>query len=105
MKNARVHARERHLWLRRKGGSLGGLDFDQGGHRFLADRVAPPSNPQPTLRAAAQHLTGCTSFAPSYLRKRAAISHLSRQTWQRDLGRAGNREIAGVLERGAGLRK
>jgi hypothetical protein len=27
----------------------------------------------------------------------------SRETWQRDLARAENREIAGVLERGAGL--
>jgi hypothetical protein len=30
-KNARVDARERHLWLVKRGGSLGGLDFDQGG--------------------------------------------------------------------------
>jgi hypothetical protein len=36
-------------------------------------------------------------------RKRAAISHFSRQTWQRDLARPENREIPGVLERGAGL--
>ena len=29
-----------------KGGSLGSLDFDQGGHRFLS---TPPPNPQPSL--------------------------------------------------------
>jgi hypothetical protein len=52
-KNARVDARERHLWLARKGGYLGGLDFDQGG---TASLPTPPSNPQPSLRAGAHHI-------------------------------------------------
>jgi hypothetical protein len=51
MKNARVHARERHLWLMRRGGAAG-LDFDHGA--LLPCR--PPSNPQPSWRAAAHHL-------------------------------------------------
>ena len=66
--------------------------------------LAPPSNPEPSLRPAAQHLTGCMSFASSPSGQRAAISHFSRETWQRDLARAENREFAGVLERGAGLK-
>jgi len=51
-KNARVDARERHLWLARKGGYLGVSIFDQGAP--LPCR--PPSNPQPNWRAAAHHL-------------------------------------------------
>jgi hypothetical protein len=50
-KNARVDARERHLWVARRGGA-GGLDFDQGA--MLPCR--PPSNPQPSLRAVVHHL-------------------------------------------------
>jgi hypothetical protein len=30
------------LWVVKKGRFLGDLDFDKGGHRFLADRVGPP---------------------------------------------------------------
>ena len=51
-KNARLDARERHLWLVRKGGVLGGLDFDQG----ASLPCRPPSNPQPSWRAVAHHL-------------------------------------------------
>jgi hypothetical protein len=48
------------VWLVKKGGSLGGLDFDQGGQRFLADPL------QPLNPAGAQQLatsSGCTTFA------------------------------------------
>ena len=68
-----LDARERHLWPVRKGGVLGGLDFDQWGTASLP-------TPPPTLNpAGAQELTtssGCTSFARSYWRKRAAVSRL-----------------------------
>jgi hypothetical protein len=61
------------LWVVKKGRSLGGLDFDQGG-------PLPCRSPlQPSTQAGAQQLTtssGCTTFARSYWRKRAAISRL-----------------------------
>jgi hypothetical protein len=73
--------------------------FLRGGHRVLG----LPPNPQPCSRAAAQHLTGCTTFASSHPASTSRNPRFSRETWQRDLARAENREIAGVLERGAGL--
>jgi hypothetical protein len=49
------------------GTNIPGVSILEGGPPLLADRVGPPFNPQPTLRAAAQHLTGCTTFASSHL--------------------------------------
>jgi hypothetical protein len=39
----------------------------------------PPLHPQPSLRAVAQHLTGCTTLPE------AQFAVFSRETWQRDL--------------------
>ena len=81
----------------KRGGPRRGVSILTWGHRLLVD----PPNPQPSLRTAAHHLIPLheASRGPVW-RKRAAISRFSRQTWQRDLARAENREFAGVLERG-----
>ena len=51
----------------KRGGPLGGLDFDQGGHRFLADRVSPLSILNP---ACAQQL----ATSSGYTKLRAVLS-------------------------------
>jgi hypothetical protein len=94
--NARIDARERHLWLVRKGGLWGGSILTRGSS-LPCRRGRITLHPPRELAAAAHHLIQL--HARSYWRKRAAISHFSRQTWQRDLARAENREIVGVLER------
>jgi hypothetical protein len=101
MRQARVDAPERHLWLVRKGGIPRVVSIlTRGGHRFAAGRVEPP----PTLNpACAQQLamsSGCTPARLPIRPQRAAIPVFSRETWQRDLARAENREFAGVLEMG-----
>ena len=41
-KNARVDARERHLWLVKKGGSLRGVSiFDRAADQFLENQLKP----------------------------------------------------------------
>jgi hypothetical protein len=88
------------LWVVKKGRSLGGLDFDKGGYRFLADRVGPPfqSSTQLARSSAAPHRLH--DLASSHPASTSRNPMFSRETWQRDLARAENREIAGVLERG-----
>jgi hypothetical protein len=53
--------------------------------------------------SAAPHRLHDLRVFPSGLNEPQSPS-FSRQTWQRDLARAENREFAGVLERGAGLK-
>jgi hypothetical protein len=90
-KTARVYARERQLWLViKKGGSLGGLDFDQEGTASLP--TPPILNP-----ACAQQLTassGCTT--PSGLNE-PQFPVFSR-------GRLENRRDRRSFREGAGLK-
>ena len=89
------------LWLVRKGGSVGGSIFAEGGSPVPCRRGWSPSNPPPNLRATS---SGARLSRLPIRAERAAIFHFSRQTWQRDLARVENREFAGVLDRGAGLK-
>ena len=83
-----------------KGGVLGGLDFDQG----ASLPCRPPSNPQPSWRAVAHHLIRLRDLrvVPSALNE-PRFPIFSRRNGKRDLAHPENREIAAVLERGAGL--
>jgi hypothetical protein len=94
--SAAPHWRESQGWI------PGGLDF-RGGAPLACRPGRPPSNPQPSLRAAAQHLMGCTTFASSHPASKSRNPRVFARSVKRDLARLGNREIATVLERGAGL--
>jgi hypothetical protein len=100
-----LDARERHLWLVSRRGVLGGSRFLTRGASLRRRPGWTPLQPSTQLasRSSPPHPAARASRGPVW-RKRAAISHFSSQTWQRDLARPENREFAGVLERGAGLK-
>jgi hypothetical protein len=90
-------------WVVKKGRSLGGLDFDKGGHRFLADRVGPPL---PILNpACAQQRSTSPATRPCVLHPASTSRNpmFSRETWQRDLARVENRGDRRSFGEGAGL--
>jgi hypothetical protein len=64
-KNARVDARERHLWLVKRGGSLGGLDFGQGVTDSLPGGL-DPLHPLTQLARSSAAPDQRTAFAPSH---------------------------------------
>jgi hypothetical protein len=70
--NARVRCTGAAPEAGEKRGSLGGLDFDKGGHCFFADRVGPPlqSSTQLAGSSAAPHRLHDLRAFPSGLNKR-----------------------------------
>src|SRR6266403_685638 len=84
----------------KRGGPWGGRFLPRGVTTSLPTGLAPlQSSTHLASRSSPPHRAARASRGPIW-RKRAAISHFSRETWQRDLARAENREFAGVLERG-----